>query len=615
MTLRDRLRDDAPLDPDSARALLGALDPAASDAPACDCTVEYDGGVLTVRADDCPFDGRLARAPDCRERAVTELDGRRADAVRVRLRGRERRYAPHTTRLLAAAGRYAARVDHSVAARLARRDPLAAARLATGARAALADRTGLTDAAARDDPYAARVGPTLALARVDPAPPPAGALSDTAATTPETTARRYERPDALPVYHLDPPETGLDAADCAVLDAATDRLVADGERPDRAVAAVCDDPERVAPLARVLRKHTRGYGVLDDLFADPRVTDVFAPAPADHTPLYVRCDGDRHETNVTLTAAGARALASRFRADSGRAFSGADPVLDAVADDVAGRRVRVAGVTGPASDGPGFAFRAHGGDGWTLPELVANGTLPADAAALCSLAVARGAAVLVAGPRGAGKTTLLGALLRELPRDVRTVVVEDTPELPVDTLREDGRDVQALRTALDGDGLAPDEALRTALRLGEGALVVGEVRGREAETLYEAMRVGAHASAVLGTIHGEDGASVRERVVSDLGVPASSFAATDIVVTTGRVDGDHRVVRIEAYADDEFRALYELDGTRLVPAGSTDAILASLARPGEPIDDVRDARRERTVRLRPDSSTAVARTDGGSAEP
>ncbi|PSP29234.1 hypothetical protein BRC65_00650, partial [Halobacteriales archaeon QH_2_65_14] len=39
--------------------------------------------------------------------------------------------------------------------------------------------------------------------------------------------------------------------------------------------------------------------------------------------------------------------------------------------------------------------------------------------------------------------------------------------------------------------LSPAEALRTALRLGDGALVVGEVRGEEAAVLYEAMRVGA----------------------------------------------------------------------------------------------------------------------------
>ncbi|SIQ91265.1 Type II/IV secretion system protein [Haladaptatus litoreus] len=97
---------------------------------------------------------------------------------------------------------------------------------------------------------------------------------------------------------------------------------------------------------------------------------------------------------------------------------------------------------------------------------------------------------LVSGTRGAGKTTCLGALLWELPTKTRTVVIEDTRELPVESLQRDGRDVQSLLTTANGDepGVQPAEALKTALRLGEGALVVGEVRGNEASVLYEAMR-------------------------------------------------------------------------------------------------------------------------------
>ncbi|WP_435098259.1 ATPase, T2SS/T4P/T4SS family [Halarchaeum sp. P4] len=567
--------------------------------PACSCDPTYADRVLRIDASDCPGAGLLADEPACRETAVSALDGRTANAVRVEYAGVERRYADQTVALVSAAGRFAARVaavDPGLAVH-ARRDPLTAAREAAGRVgpvATLFAESGLADAADAAAPYAAYVGPAIALARVDGTPPADAVLRDVHDIAPETTVRRYDRSNALPLYHLDPPETRLTAADYRALDAATERLVADdAPRPDRAVAAVTDDGERVQSLARVLRKHTRGFGVLDDLFADERVTDVFAPAPAGATPLYVRCGGERHETNVRLTSEGASALASRFRAGSGRAFSSADPTLDAVAEDVAGRRVRVAGVTDPASDGPGFAFRAHGDDAWTLARLVESGSLPAEAAALCSLAVERGAAGLVAGARGAGKTTLLAALLRELPRDVRTVVVEDTPELPVAALQCDGRDVQGLTTALDGDGLSPNDALRTALRLGEGALVVGEVRGAEATTLYEAMRIGAHVSAVLGTIHGENGDAVRERVVSDLGVQPSAFAATDVVVTAGLADGVHRVVSIEEYTGEAFHALYALEGTRLVRTrrltDGSSHLLASLARPGESERNVRDA--------------------------
>ena len=77
--------------------------------------------------------------------------------------------------------------------------------------------------------------------------------------------------------------------------------------------------------------------------------------------------------------------------------------------------------------------------------------------------------------------------------------------------------------------------MRTALRLGDSVLIVGEVRSTEAKVLYEAMRVGAVGNVVMGTIHGENAYSVWDRVVNDLGVPTTSFKATDIVVTAAPV--------------------------------------------------------------------------------
>jgi hypothetical protein len=237
--------------------------------------------------------------------------------------------------------------------------------------------------------------------------------------------------------------------------------------------------------------------------------------------------------------------------------------------------------------------------------------------------------VLVAGPRGAGKTTTLGALLFELPADTRTVVVEDTPELPIGTLRDVGRDVQPLWTTTDeGPELSPTAAVRAALRLGKGALVVGEVRGREAAALYEAMRVGAAESAVLGTVHGDGAAAVRERVVSDLGVPASSFAATDLVVTcaVGR-DGGRHVAAVEEVRDPAggpvgFESLFDTragtrgdsaataDGPSAVATGVIDRgnshVLERLRRPGEPYAAVREAVADRADRL--ESLAASGRT-------
>ena len=144
----------------------------------------------------------------------------------------------------------------------------------------------------------------------------------------------------------------------------------------------------------------------------------------------------------------------------------------------------------------------------------------------------------------------------------------------------------------------------------ESALAVGEVRGEEAAVLYEAMRVGAGGSAVLGTIHGDGGEDVRERVVSDLDVPASSFATTDLVVTMGTFDDDgergRRVAAIEEVVDHGgepgFEALYRLDEGRLqstdrLERGNSE-LLAALTDSDESYADVRERLSTRATAIR-----------------
>jgi type IV secretory pathway ATPase VirB11/archaellum biosynthesis ATPase len=588
-------------------------------AEGCRCVHSFDGERLVVDAGDCPGGGLLAAEQHCRETVVGVLSERDAAAVSVETAGVERLYEGASAALLTAAGRFVERVavhDERLAAR-ARRDPLGAAREATGRVDAVSDiaaETGLAELAARAESYeralAACEGPTVSRWRVEPTPPPTELCAARELDT-GGTVRRYER-DGPDRYQLTPAESELGAESLAVLAAAYDHLAAGtvdgGDRaPARAVrAAVADrSGESEIPVERVataLAKHTRGHGLLSDLFADPAVSDVFVTAPAADNRVRVTVDDETLVTNVRPTERAIEGLASRFRRESGRAFSRADPTLDATTT-VADRRVRVAGVTDPTSDGAAFAFRAQDRDVWTLPALVENGTLTPEAAALLSLSVERGRALLVVGPRGAGKTTLLGALLWELPPAVRTVVIEDTPELPVGPLQEAGRDVQALLAGEAGGELSPAEALRTALRLGDGALAVGEVRGEEAGVLYEAMRVGANSEAVLGTIHGDGGEAVFERVVSDLGVPASSFGVTDLLVTLERASGGRRVRLIEEVVggdEPQFGPLFERTGDGLVPTGRVDRgnsrLVASLATPEESYAAVRD-RLDRRTRL------------------
>ncbi|MFB6133038.1 MAG: ATPase, T2SS/T4P/T4SS family [Halanaeroarchaeum sp.] len=593
---------------------------------ACECEHEFDGETLVVDATACPGRGELSERPNCRARAVAALRDRSAEAVAVERRGVALTYEGRDARLLATAGEFAGRVagrDPELADRT-ERTPLAAARDATGRAgpvAELAEETGFDRYATPGDPedhLRPALAPTLAAARIDPVPPDDARLVSATVLESGATAREYEWTGGHR-YHLEPLEYTFGEETFAALDRARAELAS--REPGRraahdAVAAVAGPDQPLTALGRALAKHTRGYGVLDDLFADPRIGEVYVNAPADETRVQVRLDGRTMETNVRLTERGARLVASRIRMESGHAFSRADPTVDALLTDVGGRSaVRVAGVQPPASEGLAFAFRAEATDEWGLSTLVDLGTLPAGSAGFLSTAMARGAAVLVAGPRGAGKTTLASALLWEIPAGDRILAIEDTPELPLGALQSAGRDAQRLLAATDDDSrLSPAEALRTALRLGDGALAVGEVRGPEAAVLYEAMRVGAASSAVLGTIHGEGAEGVRERVVSDLGVPPSSFQSTDLVVTIVPTPAGRRVAAIEEITADGPRSLFALEGESVEPTGriarGNSQFVASVARPAESYADVRAAIAETTDRFA-DGSRASERTPGG----
>lgn len=115
------------------------------------------------------------------------------------------------------------------------------------------------------------------------------------------------------------------------------------------------------------------------------------------------------------------------------------------------------------------------------------------------------------------------------------ILAHNTLELPVPELRKLGYNITRLKTrsviTRVETEMAPEEALRTALRLGESVLILGEVRSWEAKALFEAMRIGALANVVAGTIHGESPYAVYDRVVHDLGVPPASFKAIDVIIT------------------------------------------------------------------------------------
>lgn len=377
------------------------------------------------------------------------------------------------------------------------------------------------------------------------------------------------------VYHLIPPEYTLNEEHHMLLNLARNVLIehkptsdefSDPERTRQVFFNVARDLlqdlsqsknvpltySELSKLATILVRHTIGFGVIEVLLQDDYLQDIVINSPVSLSSIFVRHNKfDECVSNLIPSTEDADSWAAKFRMLSGRALDEANPVLDTslYLGDIG---ARVAIIQQPLSPGGlAYAIRRHRSKPWTLPLFIKNKMLNSLAAGLLSFLIDGSRTMLIAGTRSSGKTSLLGALMLEIMPKYRVIVIEDTSELPTAEMRKLTYDIlpMKVRSALTGESaeVSADEGIRASLRLGDSSLIIGEIRSAEAKALYEAMRVGALANVVAGTIHGSSPYAVFDRVVNDLGVPVTSFKATDCIIVANPIrtpDGLHSVRRL-----------------------------------------------------------------------
>ncbi len=406
---------------------------------------------------------------------------------------------------------------------------------------------------------------------------PTGAQEIKSYSVGEAEVAIFTLPDTIQyLYHLTPPEFKLSEEQYNLLDTArkilsehkpTEDDFVDPERMREVFANVGMDlieelavkrdihlsEEELDRLTRILIRYTVGFGLIEVLLEDPAIQDITVNSPTGKTPIYlVHGEFEDCMTNIVPTIPEVDSWASKLRMISGRPLDEANPVLDADITIPGAASARVGAIGKPLDPtGLAFAFRRHREKPWTFPLFIKNGMMTPLGAGLLSFLIDGNRTFLVAGTRSAGKSSLLGSLMVEIMRKYRIITIEDTLELPGVQLQKLGYNLQQMKVSSalsSGTAEVPaDEGIRTTLRLGDSSLIIGEVRSTEAAALYEAMRVGALANVVAGTIHGDSPYGVFDRVVNDLKVPRTSFKATDIIVVANPVrspDGLRRVRRI-----------------------------------------------------------------------
>src|SRR4051794_13139558 len=308
------------------------------------------------------------------------------------------------------------------------------------------------------------------------------------------------------------------------------------------------EAERDALAERVVLLAS-GLGPLEPLLADPAVDEVMVNGVV---AVYAERSGRIERTGVRFADEPELMHAvERILAPLGRRVDEASPLCDARLPD--GSRVNV--VIPPLSlDGPCLTIRRFRRRGFSLRDLVANGTMPPGLAELLALCVTARATILVCGGTGSGKTTTLNALSGAIPGEERIVTIEDAAEL---RLRQ--RHVIRLEARppnLEGRGeVTIRQLVRNALRMRPDRIVVGEVRGGEALDMLQALNTGHDGS--LTTVHANSPEDALRRVetlalMAGVGLPYQAVreqvaSALELVVHQVRLPGGER--RVEAVAE------------------------------------------------------------------
>ena len=165
-------------------------------------------------------------------------------------------------------------------------------------------------------------------------------------------------------------------------------------------------------------------------------------------------------------------------------------------------------------------------------------------------AVRRRKTIVISGGTGSGKTTLLNALVKEIDRTERLVVIEDAAEVRLDHPNSVG--LIAVRGDLGEARVDADSLLAASLRLRPDRILLGELRGAEAFAFLRAVNSGHPGS--LTTIHADSPAGALDQIALlaltsgvDLGwdkVQTYVERVIDVVIQLDRVDGVRRVSEV-----------------------------------------------------------------------
>lgn len=283
-------------------------------------------------------------------------------------------------------------------------------------------------------------------------------------------------------------------------------------------------PMMLAKIIYYTKRDFVRFGKIDGIMYDEGIEDISGNGHDKPIFLFHR----KYQNIATNIMFGEEELDSfiiQLAQKSGKHISIAEPLVDATMPD--GSRIQMTLGTSVTTHGSTFTIRKFNEKPITPVDLIKWGTFSAEQMAYLWLCIENNKSLIYAGGTASGKTSSLNAVSLFIPEKAKIISLEDTRELKLPHMNWIPGVTRDSFTADERGAVDMYDLLRAALRQRPEYLLVGEVRGHEALTLFQAMSTG---HTTFSTMHADSVSSAIHRLENPpISVPRNMIQALDIM--------------------------------------------------------------------------------------
>jgi type IV secretory pathway ATPase VirB11/archaellum biosynthesis ATPase len=310
---------------------------------------------------------------------------------------------------------------------------------------------------------------------------------------------------------------------------------------------VNEEVERAAQLSKDkifyhLFREYLGYGVIDIVMLDDGIEDISCDGPDVPVFLYHK-KYEEMTTNIYFeTPEMLDSFVVRLAQVCGKQISIFSPIVDGKLPDGSRLQSTLAKTVTLEST---FTIRRFRENPLTPVDLINAHSFSVDMAAYFWLAIENSASVLFCGGTASGKTTALNALSLFIPSAHKIISIEDTREVSLPHKNWIAGNTRQGFSSSDQNKTGKDidmfDLIRAALRQRPKVIIVGEVRGKEAYSLFQAMATG-HTS--YATVHASSIHTLIQRLENPpISLPRALLTSLDIIIFQNAIEIGKKTVR------------------------------------------------------------------------